>query len=421
MNPVESYSMNQTELDAQPQTSDEGSGGAPYLRPPSAGKAILAVVVVLIVAVVVVIAGVVPRVRARATLAQETNALAAPTVTVKPPTTGKIDPEVVLPGNISAFTDSPIYARTDGYLKKWYFDIGAHVRTGELLATIDTPEVDQQLSQARADLVTAQATAGLAKINATRYQGLLAQNAVTKQDTDTFVTQAASTSSAVQSAMANVQRLEQLQSFEKVYAPFDGVITARNIDTGQLINSGSGTGQQLFRMAAVNVLRVYVNVPQIYSRGAVSGTPATITLPEFPGVSFPGKIVRTTNSIDPSSRTLLVEVDVDNHAGKLVPGAFAQVHMNLNPGVPSLIVPVPALIFRTEGLQVGTVVKGPQGDQAKLVPVTVSDDDGRTVQVISGLDANAQVIQNPPDSLIDGEPVRVIQPQPDAPTGSPAK
>ena len=349
--------------------------------------------------------------RARTTLTEQTNVLAAPTVSVQPPQMGKIDSEVVLPGNISAFTDAPIYARTDGYLEKWYFDIGAHVHKGDLLATISSPEVDQQLLQARADLATAQANASLAKVNATRYTGLLSQNAVSKQDTDTFVSQAASTSSAVNSALANVQRLQELQSFEKVYAPFDGVITARNIDIGQLINSGAG--QQMFRMSAINTLRVYVNVPQIYSRGAVPGTPAKLTLEQFPGVSFPGKLVRTASAIDPSSRTLLVEVDVDNSGGKLVPGAFTEVHMNLNPGVPALIIPVSALIFRAEGLQVGTVVKGPNGDQAKLRSVTMGEDDGTMAQIIGGLDANSLVIQDPPDSLIDGEAVRVVSARPD--------
>ncbi len=401
--------------DGQQQTPHEEFGDAPSARPPSAGKAIFGLIVILIVATAVVIAGVLPRVRARTTLTEQTNALAAPTVSVQPPQMGKIDSEVVLPGNISAFTDAPIYARTDGYLEKWYFDIGAHVHKGDLLATISSPEVDQQLLQARADLATAQANASLAKVNATRYTGLLSQNAVSKQDTDTFVSQAASTSSAVNSALANVQRLQELQSFEKVYAPFDGVITARNIDIGQLINSGAG--QQMFRMSAINTLRVYVNVPQIYSRGAVPGTPAKLTLEQFPGVSFPGKLVRTASAIDPSSRTLLVEVDVDNSGGKLVPGAFTEVHMNLNPGVPALIIPVSALIFRAEGLQVGIVVKGPNGDQAKLRSVTMGEDDGTMAQIIGGLDANSLVIQDPPDSLIDGEAVRVVSARPDTATG----
>jgi RND family efflux transporter MFP subunit len=213
----------------------------------------------------------------------------------------------------------------------------------------------------------------------------------------------------VNSAQANVQRLEELQSFEKIYAPFSGVITARNVDVGQLINAGAGT--QLFRISAINVLRVYVNVPQIYSQVAIPGTTAELTLSEFPGQTFTGKLVRTAKAIDPSSRTLLVEIDVDNRDGKLMPGAYTEVHMNVHEGVAPLIIPVSALIFRTQGLQVGTVVKGPDGDEARLVQVTLGQDDGSTVQVIHGLDADSQVIQDPPDSLIDKEPVHVVQPR----------
>jgi RND family efflux transporter MFP subunit len=366
------------------------------------------IVVLLVLAVLVAVGGILPRVRARTELKNQTDALAAPTVIANPPQAGQVGQEVILPGNVYAFSDASLYARTDGYLSKWYFDIGAHVREGQLLAVISTPEVDKQLLQARADLATAKATAGLAKINSSRYQGLLTQNAVSKQDTDTFVTQEASTNSTVDSAQANVQRLEQLQSFEKIYAPFSGVVTARNVDVGQLINAGAGT--LMFRLSAINVLRVYVNVPQIYSQSAVPGSTARLTLSEFPGQSFTGKLVRTARAIDPASRTLLVEFDVDNRDGKLLPGAYTEVHMNVHQGVAPLIIPVPALIFRNQGLQVGTVVKGPNGDQAKLVQVTLGQDDGSTVQVVHGLSADSQVIQNPPDSLIDGEPVHVVVP-----------
>ena len=278
---------------------------------------------------------------------------------------------------------------------------------GQLLAIIASPEVDKQLLQARADLTTAEANAGLAKTNSTRYQGLLNQNAVSKQDADNFITQAASTSSTVNSAQANVQRLEELQSFEKIYAPFSGVITARGVDVGQLINAGSGT--EMFRISSLDVLRVYVNVPQIYSQAAVPGTIAQLTLSEFPGQIFTGKLVRNARAIDPASRTLLVEIDVANRDGKLMPGAYAQVHMAVHTAVVPMIIPVSALIFRSEGLQVSTMVKGPNGDQAKLVHVVLGQDDGSTVQVVNGLDTDSQVIQNPPDSLIDGEPVHVVQ------------
>jgi RND family efflux transporter MFP subunit len=400
--------MNQENRDERPQPASEGHGGPPDAPPLSGRVAAIMIVVLLVLAVLVAVGGILPRVRARTELKNQTDALAAPTVIANPPQAGQVGQEVILPGNVYAYSDASLYARTDGYLSKWYFDIGAHVREGRLLAVISTPEVDKQLLQARADLATAKATAGLAKINSSRYQGLLTQNAVSKQDTDTFVTQEASTNSTVDSAQANVQRLEQLQSFEKIYAPFSGVVTARNVDVGQLINAGAGT--LMFRLSAIDVLRVYVNVPQIYSQSAVPGSTARLTLSEFPGQSFTGKLVRTARAIDPASRTLLVEFDVDNRDGKLLPGAYTEVHMNVHQGVAPLIIPVSALIFRNQGLQVGTVVKGTNGDQAKLLQVTLGQDDGSTVQVIHGLSADSQVIQNPPDSLIDGEPVHVVKP-----------
>lgn len=404
--------MNQERSDERPEPAGQGHGALPDAPPLSGRVAAVMIVVLLILAALVVVAGIVPRVRARTKLKDQTDALAAPAVIVNPPHPGETGQEIILPGNVYAYSDTLLYARTDGYLSKWYFDIGAHVRRGQLLAVISAPEVDKQLLQARADLSTAEANAGLAKINSGRYQGLLTQNAVSKQDTDTFVSQAASTSSAVKSAQANVQRLEDLQSFEKIYAPFSGVITARSVDVGQLINAGAGT--QMFRVSDIDVLRVYVNVPQIYSQVAVPGTTAQLTLSEFPGQLFHGKVVRTAKAIDPSSRTLLVEVDVDNRDGKLLPGAYTEVHMKVHDGIAAMIIPVSALIFRGQGLQVATVVKGPNGDQAKLVQVTLGQDDGSTVQVIHGLNADSQVIQNPPDSLIEAEPVHVVQPDKEA-------
>lgn len=372
----------------------------------SGRKAALIVLLLLIISILFALAGIVPRLRARSTLRQQTNALAAPSVVVARPQLGTPSQEVVLPGNIQAYTDSGIYARTDGYLKKWYFDIGARVKKGQLLAVIESPEIDQQLAQAKADLATAQTNANNARIQAVRYQNLLKSNAVSKQDTDTFVTQAASTSAQVKSAQANVQRLEQLVGFEKIYAPFDGTITARNVDIGTLIQAG--TGKELFHLSQENVLRVYVNVPQIYSPACVPGVPATLTLAEFQGKAFHGKIVRTAKAIDPASRTLLVEVDVKNPTGELIPGAFAQVHFKLNNTRSSLIVPVSTLIFRSKGLQVGTVV---DGNKAKLVPITIGHDDGNVVEVVDGLYPDDEVIQSPPDSLIDGETVQVVSQQ----------
>src|SRR6202522_3354417 len=249
--------MNQEKRDEQPQPIGEGHIGPPDAPPLSGRVAAIMIVVLLVLAVLVAVGGILPRVRARTELKDQTNALAAPTVIANPPQAGQVGQEIILPGNVYAYSDASLFARTDGYLDKWYFDIGAHVRKGQLLAVISSPEVDKQLLQARADLLTAQANAGLAKTNSSRYQGLLTQNAVSKQDTDTFVSQAASTGSAVKSAQANVQRLQELQSFEKIYAPFSGVVTARNVDVGQLINAGAGT--LMFRLSSINVLRVYDN------------------------------------------------------------------------------------------------------------------------------------------------------------------
>ena len=351
------------------------------------------------------IIGIVPRVRARTTLQERTDALAAPDVLVAQPKPGRLIQEVTLPGNIRAFTDSPVYARTTGYLKAWFFDIGGRVKKGQRLAVIETPEVDDQLSQARADLETVKANSKYAQSQSTRYRALLAENADAKQDSDNFNAQASASGDQVQSAAANVRRLEQLTGFQGILAPFDGVVTVRAVDIGTLIDAGAA--KELFHVAADDVLRVYVNVPQVYSASCVPGVKATLTLAERHGRSFVGTIVRTANAIDPTSRTLLVEADVDNRAHELLPGSFGQVKFKLNSPAPSLIISVSTLIFRSEGLRVGVV----RGDKAKLVPITIGRDDGKTVEVTEGLHASDEVIQNPPDSLIDGEVVRVVQPE----------
>jgi RND family efflux transporter MFP subunit len=393
---------------------DRQEGGAPSPNAPPHGVgqtgskhgALIAIVALLIVAAIV-IAGVVPRLKARAALVTATHENAVPTVNVIHPKMGAPQAEIVLPGNIQAFNDSPIYARTDGYLKKWYVDIGSHVKAGQLLAEIETPEVDQQLDQARADLNTAEANLQLSQITAERYQGLAQSDSVSKQDVDNATSDFAAKKAMVASAQSNVRRLEELQSFEKIYAPFDGVITARNTDIGHLINSGAGSpATELFHIAAVQELRVYVNVPQQYSASARPGLKADLTLQEFPGKRFPGTLVRTADAIDPASRTLLVEVDVSNRTGELLPGAYAEVHLQVPSGAPTYILPVSALIFRSAGLQVGTVQNG---DKATLVQITLGRDMGNEVEVVSGLNAGDAVIVNPPDSLISGETVRVVQ------------
>jgi len=388
--------------------ANHAAGGheqAPEQEPISTHKVVVGGAVLLIAAVVLAALGMLARMRGNSALAQSTVANAAPTVTIAQAKPGAPADEFVLPGNVTAYTDSPIYARTDGYLVHWYFDIGAHVKKGDLLAVIDTPELDKQVAQAQADLATAQTNAGNAKVQAERYSGLVKSDAVSQIDTDTFTTQAASTASAVKSAEANLERLKEMQSFEKVYAPFNGVVTARDVDTGQLISQGSTA--ELFHMQALQTLRVYTNVPQLYTQTLKRGMKVPLTFPEHPRETFEGTLVRTADAIDPGSRTLLVEVDVNNSKGELLPGSLAQVHFKTPPVGPTFIVPTAALIFRRDGMQLGTVMNSPHGTIAHLVPVKIGEDDGASVQIISGLSADDKVIQDPPDSLIEGEKVSV--------------
>lgn len=386
-----------------PAAASSTAVSAPSSIPPRralAGASLLAAVLVVLAAL-----GIFARLHRQTVLASRTRALAAPTVTVAQPRTGAPVNNFVLPGNVTAYTDSPIYARTSGYLTRWYFDIGSRVKKGALLATISAPEIDQQLAQAKADLATAQAQANIAHIQAQRYSGLVKSNAVSRQETDTFVNQAAATSAAVRSAQANVNRLRQLQSYERIYAPFDGVLTARTVDTGQLIDSGAG--HELFHLQAIQTLRVYANLPQIYSQTVQRGMKIDLTFAEHAGKTYQGTLVRTADAIDPVSRTLLVEVDVDNKAGDLLPGALAQVHFKTPSAGPTLLIPSTALIFRKEGLSVGVVGSG---SRAHLSRVVIGEDDGATVQIVGGLNPSDQVIQDPPDSLLEGQAVTVAHP-----------
>ncbi len=366
--------------------------------------ALTVLLVVAIVLVVLAVTGMLRRSHDDTVLAQRTDALAPPTVSVEPPNPGAPTDSLTLPGNATAYEDAPIYARTDGYLMHWYYDIGAHVKKGDLLAVIATPELDQQLKQAQHDLVSAQANANNASIQAKRYSDLVKDHAVSEQDTDTFVNQAASTAAAVRSAEANVQRLTELQAFEKVYAPFDGIVTARNVDNGQLINNG--TSFELFHMQSIQTLRVYTNVPQAYAADVKVGMKIPLNFLERPDIAYTGTLVRTANAIDPVSRTMLVEIDVPNPKGELLPGSLAEVHLKAPVSTESFIVPAAAVMFRHEGLRVGTVV----GDTAHLVPVAIGQDDGANIQIVSGLQSTDAVIQDPPDSLIDGEKIRVVHP-----------
>jgi RND family efflux transporter MFP subunit len=324
---------------------------------------------------------------------------------VRPKAAAPID-EVVLPGATQPFVNSPIYARTNGYLVKWFYDIGAKVKQGDLLAIIDTPELDKQLLQARADLETAKSNLALSKTTADRWQGLVKTRSVSQQSTDQAVDNLSATQASVDSYAANVRRLEDLVSFEKVYAPFDGVITVRNTDTGWLINAGAGSpSAELFQLAQTSTLRIFVAVPEVYSRAARVDAAATLTLDEFPSETFRGKIARTSQSIDMASRTLNTEIDVDNPTGQLLPGAYVHVHLKLPSQTRSVTIRSNTLLFRSEGLRVGVVRNG----HAQLTPITIGVDYGDTVQVTSGLTLEDQVIVNPSDSLISGTPVRIAR------------
>jgi RND family efflux transporter MFP subunit len=350
--------------------------------------------------------GIHSRVTAAGRLKQVTEEAAVSNVVVVRPKENPPTEEIVLPGGTQPYINSPIYARTNGYLVKWFHDIGARVKKGDLLALIDTPELDKQLQQARADLETAKANLGLAQITANRWENLIKTRSVSQQSADQAVQNLGATQGSVESYSANVRRLEDLVSFEKVYAPFDGVVTVRNTDIGWLIDAGANPSSSLlFQLAEIGRLRIFVAVPQVYSRAARLGALATITLDEFPNQTFRGKITRTSNSIDLASRTLNTEVDVDNPKGQLLPGAYVQVHFKLPVKTPAATIPSNTLLFRSEGLRVGVV----RNNVAQLVPITIGRDYGATVEVVSGLTPADEVILNPSDSLISGAPVRIIR------------
>jgi RND family efflux transporter MFP subunit len=353
--------------------------------------------------------GIASRARALTTLERDTAEMATPSVTVVRPKPGTPQEEVVLPGSLQAYAEAPIYARTSGYLKRRLVDIGSRVRANELLAEIDAPELEQQLQQARADLATADANLRLAQVTADRYADLIKTDSVSRQDVDNAAGSLEARTTAVQSARHNVQRLEQLQAYTRIHAPFSGTITARNTDVGALIDPGAsgGPARALFQIASTDRLRVYVNVPQPYSRAAQPGLEADLTLTEYPGRSFTARLVRTSGSIDPASRTLLTEFEVANPKGELLPGAYAQVHLKLATATASLVLPVNTLMFRSEGLKVAVVR---DGDRVSLVPVTMGRDFGTEAEIATGLTGDERVVANPPDSLSDGQIVRVVTP-----------
>ena len=364
--------------------------------------------VLLVVALLLAIGGIVSRVRGRAEVGQETAADAVPVVLVTRPTPGPGMDELVLPGSVTAFIEAPIYARTSGYLKNWYTDIGTPVKKGELLAQIETPEIDQQLRQAKSDLATAQANAHLANITNIRWQGLLANRAVSPQDADTRQWNAQASQASAASAEANLRRLEELESFKRVVAPFDGVVTARNTDIGALINAGQSAGAQLFRVADLHRLRVYVQVPEQFAPQTRPGVEARLRFNEHPGVDYPAAVVRTAQALDPTLRTLQVELQVDNQQGELFPGAYAEVHFQLPGNTNSVRVPAAALVFRSAGLQVATL---DSDSHVRLRSVTQGRDFGSAVEILTGITVGDVVIVNPPDSITEGEPVRIQKPR----------
>ena len=356
---------------------------------------------------VLIFSGIRSRLAAEKGLEEKVRSTAIARVEVIHPKAGSTAQEIELPGTTEAFTEAPIYARTSGYLKQWFFDIGARVRRGQLLAEIETPELDQQLQQAENDLRTAQANLYLAQVTADRWVNLLKRAVVSKQETDQAVSDFNAKRATVDAAEANVRRLQQLQEFEHVYAPFDGVITARNTDTGALIQNGDNTGpKELFHLAAIYKLRVYVSVPEVYQTAVKTGETVALRLDAFPGETFTGTIVRNSNSIDLTSRTLNVEVDVDNPTGRLLPGAYTFVHLKLPATAGAVTIPTNALLFRAEGLRVAAVDHG----EVKLVPITIGHDYGSTVEVTSNLTAKDAVIIDPSDSVTDGLLVEIVDP-----------
>jgi RND family efflux transporter MFP subunit len=343
------------------------------------------------------------RVEARAELRRVAIDSAIPSVSIVYPKAGAQAEEIELPGNTQAFTDTPIYARTNGYVRNWYVDIGARVKQGQLLAVIETPELDQQLRQARADLENAEANLQIADITATRWQNLVKTDSVSHQEADQAVSDLHSRQALMDSNRANVDRLEQLQSFERILAPVDGVITARNTDIGALIQADTTAPKEIFHLSAIQKLRIYIPVPEVYAPSVKEGERVDVTLDAFPGENFRGTLVRNANAIDTTSRTLNVEVDVDNSSGRLMPGAYAFVHFKVPASNGAVTIPSNTLLFRAEGLRVGVI----RNSHVALLPITIGQDYGSEVEVLSGLTAGDAVIVNPSDSLANGAQVRV--------------
>ena len=390
---------------SEPETTTQ-SATPTRQAPHGAGKLAAVIVLLFLVAAVVIV---VMRMSEKKALAVETERLATPSVAVIHPKLQPPEEELVLPATLQAYTESPIYARTNGYVLKWYHDIGSKVNKGDLLADIDTPELDQELLQARAAREQANAQLQIARVSADRWQALRKTDAVTQQETDERTSALQQGEAALASSTANVRRLEQLESFKHIYAPFAGVITKRNVDVGALINSGNtGTNKELFDIASVNPLRVYIDAPQTYAASIKRGQQANIELQEFPGRKFAGIVARTADAIDPATRTLHTEIDVPNPKGELLPGAFAQVHFAVNIKTPRITVPVNALLFRPEGPMAAVV--GPD-KKVQLKKVLIGRDYGTSLEVLGGVEQSDSLVLNPSDSLESGQEVEIAQTQ----------
>ena len=378
-----------------------------HLRERGSARFWLLIAVIVAVCAGVLVFGIMPRLEARDALKKETQGLNVAPVSVIKPKARDGAQELVLPGSIQAFTEAPIYARTNGYLKRWYADIGTHVKAGQLLAEIDTPEVDQQLRQAEADVATAEANARIARITADRWRDLLKSDSVSKQDADEKQSQAASMEATLKSAAANRDRLHELHSFKRIVAPFDGVVTARETDIGQLINAGSGTGPELFRVADNHRLRLYVRVPQTYAAMMRPDLMASVVFPDRPGMQYDARLARTADALDATSRTLLAELIVDNKSGELLPGAYAEVHFKVpaDAGLTTFRLPSNTLLFRGDGLHVATV---DASGHVALKAVEIGRDYGAAVEIVRGITGAERVILSPPDSITEGTAVRVV-------------
>ena len=386
---------------------------APDLPPAAPRRALMIVGVALLVLLLAGAVTLLSHASHERALAKETELETIPTVAVVHPAAEKPDEELILPGSLLAYEESPIYARTNGYLVRWYKDIGSRINEGELLATIDTPEIDQELNQARAGREQIVAQLELARISAERWENLRKSDSVSAQEADQQSSGYKQAQANLAAADANVRRLEQLESFKKVYAPFSGVLTKRNVDPGALINAGAGApGRELFDIARVDPLRVYTSVPQAYAPFIKVGASTTVTLQEFPSQKFSARIARTAEAIDPNTRTLLTEVDVPNKDARLLPGSFGEVHFAVGSNVNKVTVPVNAMLFRSEGPRVAVIG---QDSKVELRPINIGRDYGATLEILDGVSASDRIVINPPDSLEEGQPVNVATPAPGTP------